>query len=192
MGWKSAGPGADEVKRGQGSSPGQEEDHEQCPGSCTHPEPQGSLQSCPVESGYRKDFQFLHICISIPGLQLRDFRGRRPSLFPSPSPVPCFPFSGKDPHGDPSDLTKIPASGFGMVLLRSVFPRVAHSLSQQWSVAGSLCAMALISLLYSMSDWRSQVSRYAWVSLGIAMSIRPFLVTRERKNQRNKSKILPQ
>lgn len=81
-------PGVAGVRRGQRLSPGQEEDHRQCPGSRTPLPPQGTLQSCAVHVSIQKrlphfcTFAFLSLVFS-----LRDFRARRPSLLPAP----CFP-----------------------------------------------------------------------------------------------------
>lgn len=69
------------------------------PGSHTHPQPQGTLQSCAVHVRIQKrlphfcTFPFLSLVFS-----LRDFRARRSSLLPAPSP--CLPIS----HRNPSSL----------------------------------------------------------------------------------------
>ena len=103
MGWESAGLGVVEVGRGQRLSPDQEEDHRWCPGSCTHPQPQGTLQSCAVHVRIQK--RLPHLCtFALLSLvfSLRDFRARRSSLLPAPSPCPPVSHCG-DPHRNPSD-----------------------------------------------------------------------------------------
>lgn len=103
MGWESTGLGVAKVRRGQRLSPGQEEDHRQYAGFRTHSRPQGTLQSCAVHVRIQKrlphfcTFSFLSLVFS-----LRDFRARRSSLLPAPSP--CPPVSHcRDPHHNPSD-----------------------------------------------------------------------------------------
>lgn len=173
---KSAGPGADEVKRVQRFSPGQEEDHKQCPGSCTHPQSQGSLQICTVESGYRKDFQFLHICWS----SAQGFQNKKthPAVLPG-FPLHRPPWWPLRPHTDSSIWVWDGAS-------EKAFPRVVPQPSAE-VVSGRL-SVCHGHLLYSTSGRKSWVPWCDWVSLGIAVTIRHFIFTREGKTPKKQTK----
>lgn len=187
MGWKSAGPGADEVKRGQGLFPGQEEDHRQCLGSCTHPQPQGIACKAAELSQDAEDtssffaFAFLSLVFSS-GISEQEGSVCSPHQTLTPGfPLQRPPWLPLRHHVDSSIWVWDGAS-------EKCFSQgspTAFSSSGRLSVWHGYP----ISLLYSTSGRRSRVPQCDWVSLGTAVSIWRFLFTREGKGKTPKKQI---